>query len=124
MNNEFFYIVYFSPLFLFINIGVIAVLVGNSHFLKTNFSVDKLRLILRKSKKSLITYFILMIFFPTILIPLYIFSPRFILVIQFFILFFTIIFFLSFMTYLQRFLSIIKKLRNMNCSFRINSNNV
>jgi len=93
MSDELFHLIYYSPLFLFLNIGVIAVLVGNSHFLKSDFSIEEWKLAIIKSKKGMIRYFMLMLLLPTTIIPIYIFIPDFFLVIRFFILFFTITFF-------------------------------
>ena len=110
MRDELFYIIYFSPLLSFLIIGIIAVLVGSLR-IKLNFSVDKLKLIQNGCKKNMIIYFIAMFLLPITLIPIHHFFSRFILITQFFILFFTISFSLTFMAYLQKYLIIRKKLQ-------------
>jgi hypothetical protein len=111
MSDEvLFNIVYYSFLFFFALIGIISTIAARSS-IKLDFPEDKLRFIQKKCKKWMVIYFIAMLLFPTTIIPLYIFSPNYILIIQFFILFFTIVFSLLSIGYFQTYLLVRKKIR-------------
>jgi len=116
MSDEYFFIIYFSPLFLVLIIGTFAIIIGNFIFFRTDFSFEELKLIKNKSKKNMIISFIVTLIMPTTIIPLYIVSPRIILIIQFFIMFFSVISVQVFFTYFQRFILAKKKLRSLNRS--------
>ena len=113
MNNEIiFKVVYFGLLLLCIIIGVFAVIVGQSRF-RFDFSYEDLKRIQKRCKKGMIIYCLAALLLPVTLIPLYIASPKFILIIQFVVLFFTISFSLTFMAFFLRYWMIRKKLRTI-----------
>ena|GEM_PF-5934162 len=113
MNDiTFFNFIYYGILVIYIIFGLVAVMVATtrSHF-RPDVSKDKLRIMQKNSKKHLIIYFIASYLVLALLIPLYIFSPKLILAIQFVILFFSINFSLLFTYNLMYYLAIRKKLK-------------
>jgi hypothetical protein len=108
MSNE--YKVYYVILLFVILIGAIATGLARL-WLKLDFPEDKLRLMQKKYKKGMIIFFITMLLSLTTIIPLHIFSPKDILMIQFIILFFAIIFIFLFLGYAQTYWLIHEKLQ-------------
>jgi len=109
MGDVLFNTVYYGILLVGLLMGFISLIVAKPR-IKFNFPEEELKIIEKRLKKGMVICFILMLFMPTTLIPLYIFSPRLILVIQFIILFFTISFTVSFFSYLLNFWLLRKKI--------------
>ena len=109
MSDINFNIIYYSPLLVFIIIGIVSVLIGGHHQ-KLDFSICKLKLMQKDSKRRMVVCFLLMIVLPITIIPLHVFLKKYIIVIQFLVLFFIITFSLSFIAYLLRYILIRKKI--------------
>ena len=111
MSKELFNTIYYGSLFILICIGIIAVIAGQSR-IKLDLPIDKLRLEKKGYKKLAVIFFVVELLLPATLLPLYIFSPKYMLIIQYVILFLTVYFSLLFVTYFQRYWLIRKKLRH------------
>ena len=104
---------YYAVLLFVILIGAVVTTIAGAR-VKFDFPEDKLKLMQKKCKKRMIIFFVTMLLSLTTIIPLYVFSPKHFLLIQFFILFFSIIFTFLFIRYLQIYWLIVEKLQQLS----------
>jgi len=116
MNNDLlFNLVYFGLLIFYIVISIISMIVG---ILRINFnlSIDKLKQQNIINRKYMIVCFLFSVLLPILIIPLYIFSPKYLLIIQFSIIIFSVSFSISFLSFFYRYCKIRKILKGNICN--------